>query len=602
MSRTKDSLSSPELDVKPLNAGIIWRLFKYTQPHRLTRNGLLVIVLVRAAQLPSLAWAIGAIINGPISGGNSRGLLLGCVGYILLAIFTQCLMVVRMRLGLTLGERVIHDLRAQLFGHVLTMPLSFFNHIPRGRLLNRMTTDVESVRSGVQDVFFVGCVQFGQGLIAALMMLWIDYRLFLVVGSMSPVVWWLSYRFRKRMSEVSRASQESFSRITTSLAESVNGIRVTQGFARQSVNAERFNKLNDDHSLISLRSARTSAFFQPLLELSSQLVTAFLVLAGGILTLDVAHSLSVGILIQFFFLSAVLFGAIQNLGMLYNRAMQAMAGAERVFQLLDTLPEWADSPTAVALPDVKGRVEARGLSFGYDPAQPVLREVNFVAEPGQTIALVGHTGSGKTSIINLIAKFYLPTSGEILIDGRPIQEIRSDSLHQHMAIIHQQNILFSGTVMDNIQFGKPDATRDEMLEVAAKLDCLDILEGLPQGLLTPVGENGAGLSLGQRQIICFIRAMLADPRILILDEATSSVDKMTELKIQAALLRLVKQRTCFVVAHRLSTIRHADQILVLDRGRIIEQGTHTGLLAQKGTYSELYLQFSRLGLGGSQVG
>ena len=518
----------------------------------------------------------------------------------LLTAFTQLTYSVRIRLGQIIGENVIHDLRLQLLQHMLTMPMSFFNQIPRGRLINRMTTDVESVRTGVQEVFFVSCVQGGQTLISAVLMLWIDYRLFLVVISMAPFVWWLSRRFRERMSEVSRAMSESFSRITTSLAESVNGIRVTQGFARQSVNAELFNQLNTDHSRYSIYAARTSALFLPLLELSSQLVTACLILAGGVLTLNLAHSLQVGVLIQFFFLSAVFFGSIQSLGSLYNRAMQSMAGAERVFRLLDMQPEWQDSPSARNLPFMTGRVECRQLTFGYDPTRPVLHEISFVAEPGQTIALVGHTGSGKTSIINLIAKFYLPTTGEILVDGVSLLDIKSDCLHRSMAIIPQQNILFTGSVMENIRIGRPAASDSDITEAARQLDCLDILEALPEGLRTHIGENGAGLSLGQRQLVCFVRAMLADPRILILDEATSSVDTMTEIRIQKALSKLTKKRTCFVVAHRLSTVRHADLVLVLYRGRIIEQGTHLELLTKKGAYAELYHQFTRLGLGSGE--
>lgn len=597
----RDGATPAEPTFKPLDAKIIRRLFEYTRPYKGLRNWLTLIVIIRAIQLPLIAWAIGAIINGPISRGDTAATLWGCTGFLLLATFTQILYSVRIRMGMSIGEYVIHDLRLQLFQHILTMPMSFFNRIPRGRLINRMTTDVESVRTGVQEVFFVGCVQSGQMIIAALLMLWIDYRLFLVVISMAPFVWWLSRRFRERMSEVSRAMQESFSRITTTLAESVNGIRVTQGFARQSESAKLFNELNADHSRYSLAAARTSAFFLPLLELSSQLVTACLILAGGALTLNLAHSLHVGVLIQFFFLSTVFFNAIQSLGNLYNRAMQSMVGAERVFQLLDLQPEWKDSPSARELPALAGGVECRGLTFGYDPARPVLHDVSFVAEPGQTIALVGHTGSGKTSIINLIAKFHLPDAGEILIDGTSLLDIKSPYLHRHMAIIQQQNILFTGTVMENIRIGKPAASDAEITAAARQLDCLEILESLPQGLLTPIGENGAGLSLGQRQLVCFVRALLADPRILILDEATSSVDTATELRIQKALSQLLKQRTCFVIAHRLSTIRHADQVLVIDRGRIVEHGTHNELLGRKGVYAELYRQFSRLGLGGTKT-
>lgn len=237
------------------------------------------------------------------------------------------------------------------------------------------------------------------------------------------------------------------------------------------------------------------------------------------------------------------------------------------------------------------RVEFRDVSFGYDPQRLVLHDVSFTAEPGQTIALVGHTGSGKSSIINLAAKFYLPTKGELRIDGREIRDITSLSLHRQMGIVQQQNFLFSGSVLDNIRVAKPDATEGEVREAAAQLACLDILEALPRGLHTEVGERGAGLSVGQRQLVCFTRALLADPRLVILDEATSSIDALTEARLQRALEQLLRGRTSFVVAHRLSTIRHANLVLVLDQGRIIERGTHASLLAHGGHYAALYRQF-----------
>jgi ATP-binding cassette subfamily B protein len=237
------------------------------------------------------------------------------------------------------------------------------------------------------------------------------------------------------------------------------------------------------------------------------------------------------------------------------------------------------------------RVEFRDVTFGYDPARPVLHGVNFTAEPGQTIALVGHTGSGKSSIINLVAKFYLPTAGALYLDGHEVRTITSNSLHRQMGMVQQQNFLFTGTVFDNIRQSRPDATDEEIREAARRLDCLDLLEALPQGLLTEVGERGAGLSVGQRQLICFTRALLADPRLVILDEATSSIDALTEARLQQALLELLRGRTSFIVAHRLSTIRHADCVLVLDQGHVIERGTHPELVAQGGHYAALYRQF-----------
>jgi ATP-binding cassette subfamily B protein len=332
--------------------------------------------------------------------------------------------------------------------------------------------------------------------------------------------------------------------------------------------------------------------------------------------------MDVGALITFFLLANQFFAPIAVIGNQYNQALVAMAGAERVFRLIDTKPDWEDAPDAVDLPDpravdaaaeraapaarvvppahappavvadAKGmRIDFLAVSFGYDPERLVLHDVSFAAAPGQTIALVGHTGSGKSSIINLAAKFHLPTKGEIRVDGREIRTLTSGSLHRQMGMVQQQNFLFSGTVLDNIRVAKPGATEAEVRAAATRLDCMDILDALPRGLHTDVGERGSALSVGQRQLVCFTRALLADPRLVILDEATSSIDAITEARLQRALVELLRGRTSFVVAHRLSTIRHADCVLVLDQGRVIERGSHTELLAHGGHYAALYRQF-----------
>jgi ATP-binding cassette subfamily B protein len=583
-----------ETELRPLDFGLIRRLLTYTRPYAAKRNWLLAAVVLRAIQLPCVAWVIGAVINGPIAHRAPwSDICAGALGLLALAVFTQVNFHFRQRLALELGEAVVHDLQREIFSHLQTMPMSFFNRTRIGRIISRVTSDCEAMRIGVQDVLFVTLVGLGQMFVSAIFMLYYDWVMFSVVAAMTPVMWGLNRYFRNLLSRAYREIQESFSRVTGTLAESVVGIRVTQGFVRQDLNAELFGDLVRDHAAYNMSASRTAGVFLPLLEFNSQFFIAALLLVGGYRVLDPDIHMTTGDLIQFFFLANIFFNPIQMLGNQYNQALTAMAGAERVFTLLDSAPDWSDPPHAVALPRLSGRIEFDGVTFGYEPDRPVLKEIYFVAEPGQTIALVGHTGSGKTSIINLIAKFHLPTAGRVVIDGYQTREIASDSLHHQMGIVLQHNFLFTGTVLENIRVGRPDATEDEVISAVRDLDCLDLFDSLAEGFQTAVGERGGKLSLGQRQLVCFARAMLADPRILILDEATSSVDTLTELRIQRALRKLVAGRTSFVVAHRLSTIRHADLVLVLDQGRIVERGTHVELTAKGGLYAELCRDFAR---------
>jgi ATP-binding cassette subfamily B protein len=586
------------VELKPLAFfKLLRRVFSYTAPHAKTRNWLILTVVLRSMQLPALAWAIGAVINGPITNHNARGVVLGAIGFCALAVFTQVTFLARIRLALELGEAVIHDIRNEMFAHLQQMTAAFYDKTKVGRIISRMSSDLEATRFGVQDLAFITAVQLGQMLISAAMMLWYDWVLFLLVVAIAPILWAINRHFHTRLGQQQRQMQESFSRLTATLAESVSGVRVTQGFVRQEVNAGLFRELVRDHSRYISGAARTTAVFLPLLELNSQFFIALLLLVGGYRVLNPQVATPIGSIVQFFFLANLFFDPIRVIGTRYTEALSALVGAERVFRLLDTKPAWSDPPDATDLQTLTGRVEFRDVSFGYDPQRLVLNNVSFVAEPGRTIALVGHTGGGKTSITNLITKSYLPTRGELLIDGRDIMKIRSQSLRQHVGVVHQQNFLFEMSVLDNIRFSRPQATEAEVVEVVRKLDFLDLIEALPDGFRTAVGEGGSGLSLGQRQLICFSRALLADPRILILDEATSSIDAVTEERIQKALATLLRDRTSFVVAHRLSTIRKADLILVLQQGKIVERGTHRELLQLGGIYKALYAEFIRTGAG-----
>lgn len=579
-----------EAAARPLDTALIRRLFTFAKPHARLRNILFVLVIVRSIQLPILAAIIGGVLGRLNHATTLTGVLIGAGAYLLFSAFTQFVFIFRVRCALNLGELVLHDLRRDMFNHLQRLPLQFFLDSRVGRMISRFTTDAEAVRTGVQDVLFVSLVQLGQMIVAAAIMAWCDWVLFLFIAGIAPVLWWLNHYFHRRLSTVHRAVQESFSRVTATLAESVSGIRVTQGFARERINAGLFGELVTDHANFNLDVAKASGLFIPLLEFNNQLFIACLLLAGG---WRVFHGLtSIADLYQFVMMSGLFFQGIVSIGTQFNHALSSMAGAERVFRLLDTQPAWQDPPDAQAV-TLMGRVEFRDVSFAYVENRPVLHHVSFTAEPGQTVALVGHTGSGKTTIINLVAKFFLPTSGELFLDGRDIRTIASASLHRQTALVLQQNFLFTGTVMENIRLGRVGASDAEVLASVAKLGCLDLFEALPNGLQTHVGERGAGISLGQRQLICFARAMLVNPAIIILDEATSAIDTVTERRIQEALEVLLRGRTSFVVAHRLSTIRNADQVFVLERGAIAERGNHDSLIAHDGVYANLYRQFVR---------
>ncbi|WP_437187405.1 ABC transporter ATP-binding protein [Planctomicrobium sp. SH668] len=576
---------------RPLDFRLILRLLEFTRPYRSLRIFLMISVVLRSIQLPALTLCVASVINGPIAKHDVNGVVLGGIVFFLLALSTQVVMHFRQKLALDLGEAVVCDLRNALFRHLQTFRMRWFHETRVGRVISRMTSDIEDVRVGVQEVLFVTMVQVGQMGVAAIAMLWYDWQLFLLVLGLAPVLWLINHHFHRRLSKNLRNLRESFSRVTATLAESVVGIRVTQAFVRQQENSNIFEDLAEDHSRYNSALLKTQGLFLPLLDLNSQVFIVLLLLVGGYRVLQPDHPMDIGNLIGFFFMANLFFAPVLVIGNQYNQAMTAMAGAERLFNLLDTPPEWSDAIGAKPLTSVAGKVEVRDVTFGYNPSRPVLHNVSFQAEAGQMIALVGATGSGKSSIINLVAKFYLPQSGEILLDGIPLRDIQADSLHQHMGIVLQNNFLFYGTVADNIRFGKPGATDAEIREVLVRLGCPDLIDSLSNGLATQVGERGAILSSGQRQLICFARALIANPSILVLDEATSSIDSATEARLQAALSVLIEGRTSFVVAHRLSTIRDADLVLVLDHGHIVERGQHDDLIKQGGIYASLHQKF-----------
>jgi ATP-binding cassette subfamily B protein len=490
------------------------------------------------------------------------------------------------------GERVQFATRRALFAHLQLMSMSYYDKTKLGRIISRCTSDVNSMREmnvwGVARVFALSMTI----LIAASMLLYTDWRLFLSVAWLAPVLLVMNRKYLSISGRMWQQVREGFTRVSTNLAENITGMRVVTAFDRQDPNLQVFNSLQDANTVNNMQAARVNGIYQPSLELVRFIGRVIILSYGAYLVVAGHITGGVGSVVLAYLYWDWFMNPIVEFGNFYNQLMQAMAGAERVFNLLDTKPDVQDIPNARDLPRIKGNVKFENVTFGYNPERPVLHDVTFEVEPGQTIALVGATGSGKSSIVSLIARFYQPQKGRVLVDGHDLRNVTGDSLHKQTGLVLQVNYLFTGTVLENILYSKPGATEADVIRAAKEIGSHDSISALQDGYHTEVGERGANMSLGQRQLICFTRAYLADPRIFMLDEATSAVDTATELLVQTSLEKLLKGRTTFIVAHRLSTIMNADQILVIDAGRIVERGNHRELLEHGGKYAHLYHQFA----------
>jgi ATP-binding cassette, subfamily B, multidrug efflux pump len=486
-----------------------------------------------------------------------------------------------------IGQRVMYDLRMQIFGHLQRLSISYFDRHPVGRLMTRVTSDVETLN----ELFSSGVVTiFGDAftLVAIMgMMLAIDLRLALVTFGVIPLVWLTARVFRRRVREAFSDIRVRLARLNAFLQERLSGMRVVQLFGREEDTARRFGILNNEHLEAHLRSITIYAVFFPAVEVLTAVAMALLLWYGGLRVLD--GTLTVGVLAAFIQYTRRFFQPLQDLSEKFNLLQSAMASSERVFALLDepvTVRE-PDTPVPLARP-VRGEVRFEGVWFRYSPGGPwVLRDVSFTASPGQTIALVGHTGAGKTTIVNLLLRFYDPDRGRITVDGIDVRQLSTADLRSIIGFVQQDLFLFTGDIQHNLTLDAPIAPEAARL-AARRVGADRFIERLPSGYHHELGERGRSLSVGERQLLSFARALALDPRILVLDEATSSVDAESEALIQRAIAELMAGRTSLVVAHRLSTILHADEILVLHHGEIRERGSHRELLAQHGLYDRLY--------------
>jgi ATP-binding cassette subfamily B multidrug efflux pump len=570
---------------RPFDAKQLLRLLRYMRPYRRSALKALLAIMVGAVASLSVPFFTRNAIDQSIANPNLP--LLRRYALLMLGAYVVLFFSRRMRIRSTnwLGQQTLRDLRNHLFAHIQSLSFDFFDSRSAGSILVRIINDVNAL----EDLFTSGVVQSLTDVVLlvgiAAILFSMHARLALAAMVTLPLMFLLSMKIRIQIRRAWREVRLRNARINSHLNEAIQGIRVTEAFVQEEENRTFFRHLNNDYRQKFNHSSKVGDLFMPVVDVTGAVGVCIVYWYGA--RLFQVGDITLGTVYAFASYLGRFWEPISRLGNFYNQMLQSMASSERIFEFFDTKPSIVERPQAPDLPSIVGRVEFRDVHFSYRPDRPALNGLSLQVAPGETVALVGPTGSGKTTIVNLLCRFYDVTEGSVLIDGHDVRGVTVRSLRTQVGVVLQEPFLFAGTIMDNIRFGRLEATDEEVIEAARLIGANAFISELPDGYHTIVSERGGGISLGQRQLLSFARAILADPRILVLDEATASIDTETEQEIQRALATLLRGRTAFVVAHRLSTIRNADLIMVLDHGRVVQQGNHDQLVREEGLYRDL---------------